>query len=111
MFVKEDIVIGLIKDCSNLETMGLILKEHHLFLESDTYDFGASILEAVYSQLKVIAARTQQYDCFMVVPIDDFGRTKKNDPSKSWNKIPQEAKQAYEARIYIMIEYVIFPLV
>ena len=80
-------------------------------MDKDTYDFGTPILETVYAQVKGIASRAQQYDCFMVVPIDDFGRTKKSDPSKYWNKITQEAKYAYEARIYIMIEFVVLPLV
>ena len=61
--------------------------------------------------MKVLASNVQQYDCFMVVPIDDFGRTKKNDPSRPWNKLKAETKLAYEHRIFIMIEYVIYPLV
>lgn len=80
-------------------------------MEADTYDYGKSILEALYLQIKLIRTKSKAYDLYMVVPIDDFALTKKNDSSKICNKITPDLKLAYETRIFLMIEYVVFPLV
>lgn len=80
-------------------------------MEADTYNYGPNILEAVNQQVKLIKSRMQQHDCFKLVPIDDFGVTKKNDPSKMWNKMTPQVKLAYEARIFLMIDYIVNPLI
>ena len=103
--------MGLIGECSSLDVLALILKEHHLYLEVNTYNYGVSILGECFKQVKGIKAKAQPDYCFLTMPFDDFQSTKKNDQTKPWNKLTLSDKTVYESRIFLMLEYLVHPIV
>lgn len=80
---------SLVRTCTNMEQLALLMREHHEYIERSGYDYGEEVFELINQQIMLmIKDKGEENRQFLCLYIDDFYTFKKQKNSGAkWTRI------------------------